>query len=76
MILFEYISQNIERIKKEVQYGVISQYIFKYFEIYCRYDYYKKAGYNKMDSCLYTGEDYDLSDEWIYKIIKRMEAEI
>ena len=76
MTVFNHISANIDRIKFEVQIGIVSKYIFRYYQIYCRYDYYKKAGYNKMDSCLYAGDDFALSDEWIYKIIKRMEKEI
>jgi len=76
MTLFGYIGKNIERIKYEVQIGVVSQFVFKRFEIYCRYDYYRKAGYNKMDACLYAGEDFRLSDTWVYQVVKQMEAEI
>jgi hypothetical protein len=75
MIVFNYISENISAIKKEVKIGLMSYSILNMWEIYGRYDYYKKAGYGVNDSVIYSSDDFKVSPGWVYKIKKQMETE-
>jgi len=76
MTLFAYISQNIERIKFDMWIGLVSIAVMKQWQIYCRYDYYRKLGNSVSKSTKYTGLDFNISDTWVYNIIKKMETEI
>lgn len=76
MTVFIYIGQNLERIREEAALGLIKSSVMLHFEIYSRYDYYRKSDYGVSDSALYTADDYKISERWVYKVIKRMEREI
>ncbi len=76
MTLFHYINSNIERIKYEVGIGIVDSCLLRRYEIYCRYDYYRKQGYGIMDSALYAGDDFHITDNRVYKIMRKMESEI
>lgn len=76
MILFEYINHNLTQIKKLVTIGLIPCVILKHYSIYARYDYYKKLGHNQRNAIIYTGLDNNISETWVYKIIKYMEKEV
>ena len=73
---YQYINLNIERIKKEVKLGLIPVSILRHFEIYSRYDYYRKTGEKICCSVLFTSEDLTVSEIWINQIRKSMEIEI
>ena len=80
MTRFEYINNNLltpEGIKKQIRLGIIPTSVFRYFEIYSRYDYYrKKEGHKKYMAIGFTSEDYGVHDNTILNAIKNMEAEI
>jgi hypothetical protein len=76
MILFNYINENLNRIKKEARLGLISCAIFRHFQIYSRYSYYVKLGNNKTNSVIYTCNDFQMEQRSVYYIIKKMESEI
>ena len=76
MTLYNYISTNYGRIKEDIRYGLISTTIIRHFEVYCRYDYYRKAGNTVSNSVLCTSEDYKCNERWIYKVIKNMERDL
>ncbi len=76
MTVFNYINTNIERIKYDVSIGLIDKCIIRRFEIYCRYDQYRKQGYNVSDSALFAGDDFNISDSRVFAIKLKMEAEI
>jgi len=76
MNLFIYISHNIDRIKYFVQIGLIPCGILKHWQIYSRYDYYKKTGNGNYKAVLFTAEDTNVQERWVYKIIRKMEAEV
>ena len=76
MILFAYISHNIDRIKYDVRIGLIPCGILKHWQIYSRYDYYKKIGNENYKSVLFTAEDMGVQENWVYCIIRKMEAEV
>jgi len=76
MNLFVYISHNIDRIKYDVRIGLIPCGILKHYQIYSRYDYYKKIGNQNYKSVLFTAEDMDVQENWVYCIIRKMETEL
>jgi len=76
MTRFQYISDNFLTIKKEVKMGLISPTILSHYAIYSRYDYYRKLGNRNSVSILITSDNFKVSENLIYKIIKEMESEI
>jgi hypothetical protein len=76
MTLFQYINQNIECKRQEVKVGLFQCSIMRHYEIYSRFDYYKKAGYDYHNAFLFVTYDYDLNERTIYRIIKQMESEV
>jgi hypothetical protein len=76
MTLFQFINQDIERIKLCVRIGLIPCTIFRHIQIYSRYDYYKRQGNKVSLAVTYTGIDLKVSENTVYQIIKKMETEI
>lgn len=76
MTLFAYISQNLDRIRFDIRCGIISCTILKHYQIYSRYDYYKRLGNSTSDAVIYTCNDYQVAQSWVFTIIKKMEAEL
>jgi hypothetical protein len=76
MKYFQYINQNLDRSKYEVSIGHLSYSIMRHFQIYSRYDYYRKLGNAVSKSVLYTSEDMDMPERSIFRIIKKMEKEL
>jgi hypothetical protein len=76
MTRFTYINQHIETIKFEIKIGLISPTVLRHWEIYCRFDYYRKLGETVGMSVIYTGDDLKVDDRRIYKIKKLMESEL
>ena len=75
MTVFEYIGKNYERIKKDVKIGITSYSVLKHWLIYSRYDYYRKTGSKVSIAVLCAATDNRVSENWVYAIIKKMEAE-
>ena len=73
---YQYINQNIERIKKDVRLGLIPVSVLRHYEIYSRYDYYRKTGEKICCAVLFTSEDMTVNESWINKIRKSMESEV
>ena len=73
MTRFEYINKNIDRFKADCKNGIISTKIILHWQVYSKYDYYLRCGYKKYLSIFYITEDFKISQEWVYKIIKQME---
>jgi hypothetical protein len=76
MTLFTYISQNINRVKFDIRIGLIPCSILKHFQVYSRYDYYRRLGNSVSSSVNLTGIDLEVADSWVYSIINKMEKEI
>jgi hypothetical protein len=76
MTYFCYINDNIDRVKHDIKIGLISCSILKHYQIYSRYDYYKKLNNSTCSSIIYVCNDFQIEQRWAYKIIKKMEAEI
>jgi hypothetical protein len=74
--MFSYISSNIDRIKFDVKIGLIPCSLIKHFQIYSRYDYYRRLGNTVSTSVVYTGFDTKVQENCVYTVIKKMEAEI
>jgi hypothetical protein len=75
MTVFEYISKNIDRIKWEVHNGIFPCSLINQWMIYSRYDYYMRTKLPKTKAILFTSLDFNVTEYWIYCVIKRMEAE-
>ena len=76
---FQFINNNLltpKGIKDQVKLGIIPSGIIRHFEIYSRFDYYKKQGYNVTTSAFYVSEDFRITEGCVYKIKKSMETEI
>lgn len=80
MSRFEYINQNLDRIKNEVRMGLFPVEILTQWAIYCRYDYYRKLRGEKkkwhFNSASFTANDFKMCETRIYKIIKQMQEEV
>ena len=76
MTLFVYINQNIDRIKFDIKAGLVPCVILRHWQIYSRYDYYRKLGHEVSEAVLFTGEDNKVNERSVYYIIKKMEREI
>ena len=79
MTRFEYINKNIltpKGIKDHIKAGIISITVLRSFEIYSRFDHYKKQGHNVTLSVFYVSEDFNISESWVYKVVTNMESEI
>jgi hypothetical protein len=74
MTVFEYINANIDRVKFGIKIGLISSTFLRHWEIYCRFDYYKKAGNPISEAILNAGDDFKVSETQVYRIKKQMEA--
>lgn len=48
----------------------------KHWQIYSRYEYYRRAGHSKTNSVIFVTNDFAVEQRAVYYIIKRMEAEI
>ena len=70
---FQYINSNLERIKKDVNMGIVSTYLLCHFYAYSRYDYYRRQGLKKGESTFFTSEDLKVSEQMIHRIRKEME---
>jgi len=73
---YEYINENFERIKNDVGLCITPSCVIKHFAIYGRYIYYRKQGYEIMESAIYAGDDFKMTDRSVFTIIKQMEMEI
>jgi hypothetical protein len=76
MTRFEYINENIERIKFDVRIGLIPPSVLKHFAIYSRFDYYKRVGNKYSDAIICVQGDYAVSEQWLCMIVRNMEAQI
>ena len=76
MTRFEYVNNNLERIKVETKYGLVSLSILRHYEIYCRFDYYRKQGHPVRDAAIFTGEDMEVSEGWVFQIIKQQKESV
>lgn len=76
MTLFEYINLNIPSLKIAIRSGLVNTSILREWEIYCRYDYYKKAGEKNALAIFFTSEDFRVKECWVYRIVKKMKSEI
>jgi len=63
-------------VKLDVKIGLIPCGILRHIQIYSRYDYYRRLGHKATQAVLFTAEDMQVQERWIYNIIKKMEKEI
>jgi hypothetical protein len=73
---FQYINENLNQIKQEVKQGLISISVLRQYEIYSRYDYYRKLSHPVGLAVMFTSEDLNVKERWIFIIKKQMESEI
>jgi hypothetical protein len=76
MTLFAFINQDLDRVKHYIRIGLMSPTILHHFEIYSRFDYYRRQGRNYRDSILCAGCDHRVSDRWVSKVVKKMETKL
>ena len=75
MILYKYINENIDRLKTDIRMGIMSPVILRHWEIYSRYDYYRRTGEGARQAAISTSIDMRISERMIFHIIKKMEQE-
>jgi hypothetical protein len=76
MILYEYINTNLTRIRHEAAIGLMPCAVLRHWEIYSRYDAYKKMQHSVVMSVLHTATDMHVSESCVFKIIKKMEQNV
>jgi len=76
---FEYINKNLlrpEGIIEQIKLGILPLSVRRHFEIYSKFDYYKKQGHNISKSVFFVSEDFKIAERSVYQIKKTMETEI
>ena len=73
MTLYTYINTNIERIRHEVTLGIVPVSVLRHWEVYSRFDAYKKMQHPVVDAVLFTAGDMRCCESTVYKIINKME---
>jgi Mor family transcriptional regulator len=76
MTLFQYLNEHIDVVKHDVKIGLFPCSILRHYEMYSRYDLYRKNGHDYHKAFLFLIYDYDLSERTVYRIIKQMETEV
>jgi hypothetical protein len=76
MTVFAYISTNLDRMRREAALGLVPCSIFRHWEIYSRYDTYRKMQHSTVMAVLHTATDMHVSESSVFKIIKKMEREV
>jgi hypothetical protein len=76
MTRFEYINKNIESIKDFSKVGIASTAVLKHWQIYSRYDYYRKLNNSKEVSGIFVQDEFNITRRWFLIIKKSMENEI
>lgn len=76
MTRFEYINSNIEKIKELSKNGLASTSILKHWQIYSRYDYYRKLNNSIEVSGIFVQDEFNITRRWFFIIKKSMENEI
>lgn len=56
--------------------GLISCTLMKHWQIYSRYDYYKRIGNSTQNAVIGCMNDFQVDERTVYRIIKNMETEI
>jgi hypothetical protein len=74
--VYGYINHNIDRVKYEITLGLMPTSILRHWEIYSRFDAYKKMGFTVVDAVLYTANEMRCCESSVFKVIKRMEAQV
>jgi len=75
MTFYQYINNNIDRIRTEIKMGLIPPSILRHWEIYSRYDLHRKMGASVTASVEFTSEEMRVCVNSVYQIIKRMKIE-
>lgn len=75
MTLFNYINENLDKVKVDVKNGLMPCSIISHFTIYSRFDYYRKLGNPCCDATIYVCNDFQVSESTVFRIIKKMESE-
>ena len=73
MTLYRYINKNLTRIRHEAAIGLIPCSVLRHWEIYSRYDAYRKADVSASIAVLHTATDMQVTEDCVYKIIRKME---
>jgi hypothetical protein len=76
MTKFNYINNNLDRIKQEVKMGLISTSTLNHYAIYSRYDYFRRLNNYNGVSILLTADSCKVDDSTVYRVIKEMESKI
>jgi hypothetical protein len=76
MTFFSYIGNDINRVKFDVKIGLIPCAILRHFQIYSRYDYYRKLENSVTVSVMLTSYDLSVSEITVYRVLKIMEREV
>ena len=75
MTLFEYVNKNIPRIRKEVKAGIVPWSVIWHWEIYAKYDVYRKSGETSMISVIRVSDEFRIKNRMVFHIIRKMEGE-
>jgi hypothetical protein len=76
MTLYNYINLNIDRLRHEAALGIVPCAVLRHWEIYSRFDAYKKMQHSTTMAVLHTSTAMHVSDRCVFVIIKKMEREV
>lgn len=73
MTLYAYINANSNRVRLEIRMGLIPCTIMRQWEIYSRYDIFRRAGMNVTQAVCNTSCEMRVGERYVYLTIKKME---
>jgi hypothetical protein len=76
MMLFNYINENINRVKNDIKLGIMPCSILFHWEIYARYDALKKMGNSEAMTRFRIAEQYKMNESTVFRIVKKMESDV
>jgi hypothetical protein len=75
MTLFQYYNDTLDIKKREMRNGEFSISRMTRYIIYCRYDMYRKQGFKVTMSVDSVCEDFNITRDCMFKIVRIMESE-
>jgi len=74
--VYGYINQNIDRVKREVNMGLMPVSILRHWEIYSRYDLHRRMGSCVSEAVEHTAIDMGCCDSTVFKVVNKFEKQI
>lgn len=76
MTVFEFLTENHTVINTLTKCGIISISTPTHYAVYSRFKHLRDRGKSKTDSYIFVADEFRISDNMVYRIVKKMESSI